>query len=108
MACASRVYYGCFMWLKKWWGSTVFKHCFIIKSCPPPCTSLVVGLTAAHVVSPSGFTLVALLGGVETQTVVSIGDLVPVCPTVIVFRRVKTALSSSFSALLFQKSLKFP
>jgi hypothetical protein len=107
IACASRVYYGYFMWLRNWWGSKVFKHCFIIQSVRP-CTSLFVGLTAAHVFSPSGFPIVALLGKVATQTGVSAGDLVPVCPAVSVWRRVETALTSSFCYFLFQKSLKFP
>jgi hypothetical protein len=30
MACASITYYGCLVWFKKRWVSTVFKHCFII------------------------------------------------------------------------------
>jgi hypothetical protein len=30
MACASIVYNGCFVLLKKWWGKTVFKQCAII------------------------------------------------------------------------------
>jgi hypothetical protein len=95
------------MWLKKWWGSKIFKHFFIIQSCRP-CTSFFVGLTAARVVSPSGFPLVALLGKVATQTCVSVGDLVPVCTKVIFWRRVETALTSSFRSFLFKKSLKFP
>jgi hypothetical protein len=62
-----------------------------------------VGLTTAHVVSPSGFSLVALLGEVATQTGVSLGDIVPVCPTLIVWRRVKTVLPSSFSSFLIKR-----
>jgi hypothetical protein len=72
----------------------------------PPCTSFFVGLTATHVVKPSGFPIVALLGKVATQTCVSVGDLVPVCPTVIVWRRVETVLTSSFRYLFLKKSLK--
>jgi hypothetical protein len=39
---------------------------------------------------------VALFGKVATQIGVSVGNLILVCPTVIVWRRVETALASSF------------
>jgi hypothetical protein len=40
MSCAFRVYHGCFMWLKKWWGSTVFKHFLLFKFAAPAHHSL--------------------------------------------------------------------
>jgi hypothetical protein len=62
-------------------------------------------MTAAHVASPSGLSIVPLLGKVATQTCVSIGNLVTASPTVIFWGRVETALTYSFSSLLFQKNL---
>jgi hypothetical protein len=59
-------------------------------------------MTATHVVSPSGFPLVALLGKVAAQTGMSVGNLVTVSPEVIVWGRVKTALPY-FSVIYFLK-----
>jgi hypothetical protein len=60
-------------------------------------------MDAAHVVSPSGFPIVSLLGKVATETGVSVGHLVTMIPEVFFGGRDKFALTSSFSPLLFQK-----
>jgi hypothetical protein len=94
------------MRFKKWWGSTVFKHCFIIQSFRP-CTSFLVGLDAAHVVRPSGFPIVTMLGKVATQTTVSVGDFITMGLTIFFWLRIETALASSFSSLLLHESFEF-
>jgi hypothetical protein len=81
MAGANGVQYCCFMLFKKGWGSTDFKRCFIIKSCLSD-TSFLVGLTASHVISPSGHRFVARIAGVASEACVSLSHIIAMGPTV--------------------------
>jgi hypothetical protein len=49
----------------------------------PPDTSLLVGLTASHVLSPSGLRFVARIAGVASKDFVSLAHLVAMSPTVV-------------------------
>jgi hypothetical protein len=74
----------------------------------PPDTSFLVGLTASHVVSPSGLRFVARVASVASEACVSLAKLVAMSPTVITLRCVENSWAPLVTPFLIEKILQFP
>jgi hypothetical protein len=71
-------------------------------------TSLLVGLTASHVLGPSGLRFVAGFGGVASKACVCLTNLVATSPTLIALRWVETSWAPLVTPFLIEQSLQFP
>jgi hypothetical protein len=69
---------------------------------------ILVGLTASHVISPSGLRFVARVVGVASEACVSLANLVAMSSTLIACRRVETSWDPLVTPFLMEQSLQFP
>jgi hypothetical protein len=93
------------MLFKQEWCSTYFKCCFIIYIFRPD-TSFLVGLTASHVISPSGLRFLARITGVVSEACVSLAHLIAMGPTVIVCSFVGISWAPPVTPFLIEQRLQ--